>query len=276
MTDQDWDDDDDSAGLANVLRTPIAAAWPPLLLAVFAPATAVTATADAALVVAAADLPDAVRAALVAMWHNVYVLLRDRHGRQARPTLEQLAALAAAALQAITAAPAPRPMELVAFALDVLHDLHKTQLGQAVQRKVFTLFCSKVLSPLLTALAAPSCPAELAALAGPLLRDSIFHTDVLAEFNLAVTAAHPVDAAAAGAAAIKRDTPSKGVTVQSFQRQLFAQLGDILASAPASTTPTADVTADSIAGLWPLLLDQFRAALDARAKAAMAVAASTG
>jgi len=277
-TDQDGDADDDSAGLANALRTPIAAAWPPLLTAVFAPAVLApaAATSDAALVAAAAALPHAARAALVAAWHQVYVLLRDRHGRQARPTLEQLAALAAAALQAVTTAPAPLPEALVAFALDVLHDLHKTQLGQAVQRKVFTLFCSKVLAPLLTALAAPVCPAQLAALAAPLLRDSVFHADVLAEFNLAVTAAHPVDAAAAGAAASKRDTPGKGATVQSFQRQLFAQLGDVLASAPASTAAAAGVTADAVAGLWPLLLDQFRAALDARAKAAMAVAASTG
>ena len=123
-------------------------------------------------------------------------------------------------------------------------------------------------------LAHACCPAAIATLAPTLLRDGLFHADVLAEFNLAVASAHPIDAQsdARGSRGASGPAPRGGKpSVFSFQRQLFETLADLLAN------PVSGCTADVLAAAtWPVLLLQFHAALEGRVRGAHALAATLG
>ena len=126
----------DALGLASVLRAPLV--------------TVLTTVVVAVVGAAAASAKDDATEAFVRTLHSVYTCLNDRHGAAARPTLEQAAALAAALLQAAAAPHVSAAVRdaLVAWAVDSLQDLRRMQLQQAAQRKVFALFCSRVLGTL--------------------------------------------------------------------------------------------------------------------------------
>ena len=280
---------DDALGVSTALRTPLVGAW--------------------ATVAAAPPADDA--PAVIAAMHHVYLLLRDRHGALARTTLEQAVTLAAALLNAVATQRDPATTAaLVAFAISALDDLQRLQHHQPVARKVFSLFCARLLckiaptttrartphvpaaartpdsvrfapirtfcpAPVLTVVTQAAGEAALLERAHTLIRDSLFHPDVLAEFNLAITAAHPV------AASGKPGKPGRPTAVAaagastsslfSFQKQLFDALAALLAQPPAN------VSADALARTaWPLLLRQFRAALDGRVRGAHALASTLG